>query len=337
MSHKLSSAFVLLTTALWIAGARTGSATEPADGTKVDVNRSGVRVDVRAKKADAVSDQSDVLVIKASGLTGVRVYNSANENLGKIEDLVANPSSGKIRYAVLSFGGFLGMGDKLFAVPWHDLTLVSKGTTSEGTAKEDYYVLNVDKEALKNAPGFDKTNWPDFANASWSADIDNFYKGHRAPPADGRARVDVDRDGVRVDVERKKNQENALAVKVSDLIGVAVSNADNEDLGKIEDLVLSPASGKIRYAVLSFGGFLGMGDKLFAVPWTDLRLVAKGTTSEGTVKGDHYVLGVDKDALKSLPGFDKSNWPDFANPNWSADVDKFYTGQRDSSGRTRTR
>jgi sporulation protein YlmC with PRC-barrel domain len=275
--------------------------------------------------------------VKAGDLIGVSVYNPANENLGKIEDLVANPSSGKVRYAVLSFGGFLGMGDKLFAVPWRDLKLVSKGTTSSGTAKEDYYVLNVDKDTLKNAPGFDKSNWPDFANATWTTDIDNFYKGHRGSAAGGRAQVEVDRAGVRVDAQRKKDQSNAMAVKVSDLIGVAVYNANNEDLGKIEDLVINPSSGKIRYSVLSFGGFLGMGDKLFAVPWTDLKLVSKGTTSEGTVKGDHYVLEVDKEALKNSPGFDKSNWPDFANPNWSADVDRFYMGQRGSASRGQTR
>jgi sporulation protein YlmC with PRC-barrel domain len=229
------------------------------------------------------------------------------------------------------------MGDKLFAVPWHDLELVSKGTTSSGTAKQDHYVLNVDKDALKNAPGFDKANWPDLAKAGWSTDIDKFYKGRRVSAAGGKAQVEVDRDGVRVDVERKKDQHNASAVKVSDLIGVAVYNANDEDLGKIEDLVINPSSGKLRYSVLSFGGFLGMGDKLFAVPWTDLKLVSKGTTSEGTVKGDHYVLEVDKEALKKSPGFDKSNWPDFANPNWSDDVDKFYTGQRGSASRSQTR
>jgi sporulation protein YlmC with PRC-barrel domain len=323
MSRKQCSVFLLLLAALWVVPASTGLAAEPAGGAKVDVDRNGVHVDV-----DATNDQSNVAAVKARDLVGVRVYNPANENLGKIEDLVANPAAGKVRYAVLSFGGFLGMGDKLFAVPWHDLKLVSKGTTSSGTTKEDYYVLNVDKDSLKNAPGFDKANWPDFGNASWSTDIDKFYKGRHASEAGGEARVDVDRDGVRVDVGRKNDQANVSAVKVSDLTGMRVYNPSNEDLGKIEDLVINPSSGKFRYSVLSFGGFLGMGDKLFAVPWKDLKLMSKGTTGSGTVKEDHYVLDVNKDALKNAPGFDKSNWPDFANGNWSADVDKFYTSQR---------
>jgi sporulation protein YlmC with PRC-barrel domain len=137
------------------------------------VDRSGIHVDVQGK------EHTSTAAAKATDLIGLRVYNENNESLGKIEDLVMDPAAGKIRYGVLSFGGFLGMGDKLYAVPWSELKLVSKGTTSAGTAKEDYYVLNVNKEALKNAPGFDKKNWPDFANRTWSTDIDKFYTTQR--------------------------------------------------------------------------------------------------------------------------------------------------------------
>jgi len=147
-------------------------------GVQVDVGRGGVQVDVGARAA-----QADVPVAKVGDLIGLRVYNSGKEKLGKIEDLVISPSSGKIRYAVLSFGGFLGIGDKLFAVPWADLNLVTKGANSAGTVKEDHYVLDVSQEALNNAPGFDRNNWPNFADRTWSADVDKFYSGQRAPAA----------------------------------------------------------------------------------------------------------------------------------------------------------
>jgi sporulation protein YlmC with PRC-barrel domain len=263
MRRKQCSVFILLVATLWIAAAGTGLAAEPPGGAKVDVDRSGVHVDV----GDKDNDRANAPVVKARDLIGVGVYNSANEKLGKIEELVANPSSGNIRYAVLSFGGFLGMGDKLFAVPWNSLKLVPKGTTSSGTLKEDYYVLDVDKDTLKSAPGFDKTDWPDFGNAKWSSDSDKFYRGRPASARRGGARVEVDRGGVRVDVGRKNDQANVPVVKVSDLIGIAVYSANGENIGKIEDLVVNPSSGHFRYSVLSFGGFLGMGDKLFAVPW----------------------------------------------------------------------
>jgi sporulation protein YlmC with PRC-barrel domain len=122
---------------------------------------------------------NDIPAVRAHDLLGVNVRNAAGEHLGKIEDMVVDPTSGKIRYAVLSFGGFLGMGNKLFAVPWDELKLVPKGTTRGGTQKEEYYILDVNKQALRTAPGFDKKRWPDFADPNWATDVDKFYRSHR--------------------------------------------------------------------------------------------------------------------------------------------------------------
>ena len=75
---------------------------------------------------------------------------------------------GLIAYAVLSFGGFLGMGDKLFAIPWEALILDTENHA---------FILDVDKEVLKNAPGFDKDHWPGTAEyeAGWLMDIYEYY------------------------------------------------------------------------------------------------------------------------------------------------------------------
>ncbi len=75
-------------------------------------------------------------------------------------------NSGRVAYAVLSFGGFLGMGDKLFAIPWHALKVLPE---------EHAFLLEVDQETLKTAPGFDKNNWPDMADPQWGSQIYNFY------------------------------------------------------------------------------------------------------------------------------------------------------------------
>ena len=117
---------------------------------------------------------------RMSDLLSLAVYGTANEKLGKVEDIVVNPTSGKINYAVLSFGGILGMGDKFFAVPWNDLRIYHKGATSAGTQKEVYATVDVSKEALKNAPGFDKNHWPNFADEAFAKDIENFYGSNRA-------------------------------------------------------------------------------------------------------------------------------------------------------------
>jgi sporulation protein YlmC with PRC-barrel domain len=90
----------------------------------------------------------------ANTLLGNDVYNKDGENLGDIKEFMIDMASGKIAYAVLSFGGLLGMGDKLFAVPWAALTLDTVNKR---------FMLNVPKEVLKNAPGFEKHRWPEVA------------------------------------------------------------------------------------------------------------------------------------------------------------------------------
>lgn len=102
----------------------------------------------------------------ADTLIGNEVYNIANESLGTIKELMIDMSSGIINYAVLSYGGFLGMGDRLFAVPWRALKL---DTTNRR------FTLSVTKEQLKNAPGFDKDHWPSMADTTWASSVHNFY------------------------------------------------------------------------------------------------------------------------------------------------------------------
>jgi sporulation protein YlmC with PRC-barrel domain len=102
----------------------------------------------------------------ADTLLGNDVYNSADEDLGDIKEFMIEMSSGRIAYAVLSFGGFLGMGDKLFAVPWEALRL---------DTENHRFVLDVDEETLKNAPGFDKDHWPSMADPTWAAGVHRFY------------------------------------------------------------------------------------------------------------------------------------------------------------------
>jgi len=99
------------------------------------------------------------------------------------------------------------------------------------------------------------------------------------------------------------------------LIGTRVKNPEGADLGNIEELMIDLASGRIRYAVLSFGGFLGIGDKLFAVPWEALEI----SPSE-----DVFVLDARRETLKSAPGFDKNHWPDMADPMWESKVHSHY-------------
>jgi sporulation protein YlmC with PRC-barrel domain len=97
-----------------------------------------------------------------NALIGNDVYNQIEEDLGDIKEIMLDMESGKIVYAVLSYGGILGIGEKLFAVPWGALTL---DTTNKR------FILNVEKDKLENAPGFDKDNWPGAADPSWINEV----------------------------------------------------------------------------------------------------------------------------------------------------------------------
>ncbi|TVR52836.1 MAG: PRC-barrel domain containing protein [Gemmatimonadales bacterium] len=104
-------------------------------------------------------------------------------------------------------------------------------------------------------------------------------------------------------------------VSAGTITGNPVRNLSGEDLGKIEEIMLDSASGRIAYAVLSFGGFLGMGDKLFAVPWAALSL---------NDDRDGFILNVDQGVMEEAPGFDKDEWPDFADPTWGRSIHAHY-------------
>ena len=105
-------------------------------------------------------------VLSSSSLGGDNVVNAAGEDLGKIEDLMIEVDGARVAYAVLSFGGFLGMGDKLFAVPWSALSI---------DPDNKRFVLNVDKSKLEDAPGFDKDHWPDMSDPRFKSDIHDYY------------------------------------------------------------------------------------------------------------------------------------------------------------------
>lgn len=102
----------------------------------------------------------------ADTLIGDNVVNGMEEDLGDIKEIMLDMNTGQVAYAVLAFGGFLGLGEKLFAVPWQALHL--------DTANKRF-VLNVEKERLKTAPGFNKDSWPDMADVNWAKGIHSFY------------------------------------------------------------------------------------------------------------------------------------------------------------------
>lgn len=105
-------------------------------------------------------------LLSCTSLTGNDVVNMQHEEVGGIKDFMLDTRTGRISYAVLTFGGFLGIGQKLLAVPWSALTL---------DRDNKRFVLNVSRDRLKDAPGFDKDHWPDMADPKWGESIHSYY------------------------------------------------------------------------------------------------------------------------------------------------------------------
>lgn len=126
----------------------------------------------RPERTEYETDQYDIrtkrnpVVLSAGTLTGDPVVNEAGENLGQLEEIMLDLDSGRVAYAVISFGGIMGLGEKLFAIPWQALRVDTDAHA---------VVVNVAKDLLEQAPGFDKDHWPDTSEHAWLTDVFQYY------------------------------------------------------------------------------------------------------------------------------------------------------------------
>lgn len=110
------------------------------------------------EKPDLTGPGPDVMA--ADTLEGCTVVNAAGEDLGDIQDIMIDVRTGRVAYAVLSYGGVLGIGNKLFAIPWDALTL---------DAERRCFMLDIERERLDRSPGFDKSHWPSMPGPGWTS------------------------------------------------------------------------------------------------------------------------------------------------------------------------
>ena len=111
-----------------------------------------------------------VHVLTATSIIGDSVENKQGEKIGKIKDIMLNTQDGRIQYLIIEFGGFMGFGEKLFAIPFAALKL---------NAKNVDFVLNMEKEFLENAPGFDVNHWPE--TNSHYFDVNSYWGSFMGP------------------------------------------------------------------------------------------------------------------------------------------------------------
>lgn len=249
-------------------------------------DRSDTSASSRGKSAQTSSRD-----IRATRLMGAQVRNSQGEDLGKIDDLVVDVNNQRIHYAVLASGGVMGVGGKKFAYP---VSLLRTGTD------KDELILNVDKERLSRAPGFDDKNAPEWSNRDdrYRAEVDRYY-------------------GPTVSVKAMPNEKLARA---STLLDKEVTDRQGRDAGKIKDLVVNMGSGKVNYAVLDLNNRWGAGadDKLLPVALTSFTFPAE--------QGDKIAIKLAPDQVNlAQAGIDEKRWEnmDVNDPTFKRNVDSY--------------
>jgi sporulation protein YlmC with PRC-barrel domain len=141
----------------------------PRTGTSTNANPMGVGdVDARYRTGDDywAKDGPGPQIMTADTLQGDTVRNDADDDLGEITDIMIDLPTGRVAYAVMSVGGVLGIGDKLFAIPWSALRL---------DPENKCFRMNVSKEHFDEAPGFDKDHWPAMADRQWAEGVHSQY------------------------------------------------------------------------------------------------------------------------------------------------------------------
>jgi sporulation protein YlmC with PRC-barrel domain len=253
------------------------------------------------------------LVLRADRLIGQRVYARGEERVGRIDDLALNVNNNRIEHVVVSRGGVFGLGAEQVAVRWNQIQpdRQERVVRFQGTEAELQQARRIDAGA----------GWPMGTTGDRDADRPVGTAGEdrrddqrtQDRQADQQQRDQQARQqGQQRDQARQQDQQRDFEglgrnmVSVSRIIGTDVRNQQGERLGQIEDITLKQ-DGSINYAVITHGGFLGMGGNQVAVPWDRLQVNAQQ---------ERIVLNVSRQQLEQAPRFEARDgmWP--GNVNW---------------------
>ena len=234
---------------------------------------------------------------RADKLLGADVMNTSGKKLGTIDELVMDASRQRVSYAVLAFGGFLGMNENQRAVPWEALHIRGQGA-ADGDLKIE---LHATEDQIKSAPAFNRDRWPDTAPGVWDVSGTGTYphqwqgdQAHRddtAPRAgDLDHQSDRDRNPTAVAVNTGVSADMMDARRVSEVTDKDVKNASGKTIGEIEDLVVDTNRGDIAYALVKTDDdVVDLADQFAAIPWRALDR-----------QQDAFTVAIGNDVIKQL-------------------------------------
>jgi sporulation protein YlmC with PRC-barrel domain len=221
------------------------------------------------QRTSATERETTSSLIASDRVEGTAVYDAQGKRIGKVEHLVIDKASGRVAYAVLSFGGFLGIGANHYPIPWQML---------DYDEKLGGYRVDITEEQLKNAPKIEQGESWEQANQDRDEEVYDYWE-QPAPVQEGHTTSLITSDNVE---------------------GMPVYDLHGKRIGKVEHLMIDKLTGQIAYAILSFGGFLGIGEDHYPIPWSML------TYNE---KPDGFQVDVTEEELKNAPKIEPGeNW-----------------------------
>lgn len=297
MRHILiAPALALLLT---LPAAAQDAAPAPAATAPSELEQSGLTPPTVLSQGYAADDQ-DVLVTK---LLGQKVYSSVADNareIGTINNMVITSGMG-ISAVVIAVGGFLGVGEKDVAVDFAELTWAER---DDGTRR---WVLETTQEELAEAPAF---IWTDSEESTGKPALTTQQEQNQlvdgnpnATPLDPSLTTDQPERPVITTTPDRSGMTNVNQADLSadDLRGIPVYGRDDEQIGTISDVVLTP-QGNSDALIVDVGGFLGLGAKPVAVAFENL-------TFSSDTNGQRYLfLNTSREQLETQPEYDPQTY-----------------------------
>lgn len=221
-------------------------------------------------------------VERSTDLINQTVKNKAGDHIGYVEDLAVELPSGRIGYVALSTKNALGIGGRLYALPYSAFVW---------SDDRKHLVLDVPKDEFTKAEGFDAKAWPNNVDDRW-------------------ARLGKKTAAVRAG--------DAKLTRMSSLTSLTVKNEAGTNLGKTVGFGIDYDKQRVVYAAMSHGGVIGIGSKYFAIPWEALNLKSLNLRVDDRC----FVLNASPQDFDNSTGFDPNAWPDKGNDRFMKNTKK---------------
>ncbi len=306
---KAFCAFVLMLTLSLVASAQDRPAVDQnrSDQSPQNSKTTPGSTDSRNGRTDPTQRPTEFR--RGSDVMTYGITDRSNSSVGKVEDVVIDPKSGRIAYVVVGDANS-GSGSSFRAVPWSALQSGAKERT-----------MTVDQSTYSNGPTFQSTKWPEFSDRNWSESTYRHY-GQEPYWNDPGEKLTTDNER-RMQDRTEADRTNATPFpptwsRLSTFRGTPVNDERSQQLGHISDIAIDPASGRVLYGVVRHG------DKMYAVPWSSFTVAPDGRT---------VTLNAKNEKFSEQDGFTNDRWPNMADPKWSDETNRRYSAQSAASDR----